>query len=71
MTSSYTPRHLRRKKNASRNGSVDITKSQAFRKAAQRSKKFIHQSSSMLESKLHHDYREYCGTCDRGSLRTG
>lgn len=69
---SYTPRHLRRKGNAGRNGSVDKTKSQAFRTAAQLSKQFIHQSASALESpKMRERYAEYCRRSDANSLRKG
>lgn len=67
---SYTPRHLRRKGNASRNGSVDSTKSAAFRKAALISKKFISQPASALASpKLRHQYSEWCRRADAGTLR--
>lgn len=68
----YTPRKMRRKNNASRNGTVDGTKSKAFRKAAQMSKLWIHQSSSYLEHPRNYPlYRDYCGKCDRDGLRKG
>lgn len=67
---SYTPRNLRRKNNASRNGTVGPEKAQAFRSAKRISDKFIHQSASMLE-KMGQQYAEYRGICDREALRKG
>jgi hypothetical protein len=67
---SYTPRHMRRKRNASRNGTVGPEKQRAFRTAAQISKRFIHQSASTLENpKIAAQYSEYKARCDRQGLR--
>lgn len=58
---SYTPRHLRRKGNASRNGTVGPEKKKGMRKAALLSKKFINQPASQLEKPgaLHNEYMRY------------
>lgn len=57
---SYTPRHLRRRGNTSRNGTVGPEKSQAFRQAKREGDKFRHQSSSMLEKpSVYPHYAEY------------
>lgn len=67
----FNPRHLR-KKFANRNGSEDATKSRSFRRAAQYSKRFIHQSASALESpKFAHDYAIYSEQVRKGVLRKG
>lgn len=57
----YTPRALRRKGNASRNGSVGPEKKIAMRRAALLSKKFINQKASALEKpgQLHEEYMVY------------
>lgn len=68
MATSFTPRHLRRKGNASRNGSVGEEKQRAFRRVAQLSKQFIHQSANALEG--NERYLAWCGKADRGALRT-
>lgn len=65
----FTPKHLRRG-GAARNGSVGIEKTQAFRRAAQWSKRFIHQSASRLaKADLAADYEVYCERSRNGSLR--
>lgn len=72
MRSYYTPKHMRRKRNASRNGSVGPEKTKAFAKAKQLSDRFIHQSASTLaKPSMAADYRAYCDKCDRGTLRGG
>lgn len=68
----YTPRHLRRKGNASRNGSRDSTKTMAFRAAAALSKRFIHQKASQLvKPALAAEYSKWCVRADNGTLRKG
>jgi hypothetical protein len=68
--STYTPPHMRRRKNASRNGTVGPEKTKAFRTAAQLSKRFIHQSAAALEHpRLASEYAAYKARCDRNGLR--
>ena len=57
----YTPKHLRRKGNSSRNGSTGPEKKRARRKAALYSKEFIYQKASQLEKsgELHNRYMVY------------
>jgi len=71
MASVFVPRHLR-KGYVNRGGSKDQQKQQAFRRAAQYSKRFITQSASFLERPtVAPQYAEYCGVCDREALRKG
>lgn len=69
---SYTPRRLRRKGNASRNGTVGPEKKRAFRAAKAKSDRFIHQSASMLEKpSVYQHYARYKLACDNDALRAG
>jgi len=68
----YTPRNLRRKGNANRNGTVGPEKKRAFRAAKKISDRFIHLSASELEKpKVYSQYLSYKTACDRNSLRRG
>ena len=65
----FTPRHLRKRYN-NKSGAGDKNKSDAFRKAAQWSKRFIHLSANALAAaKVAPHYAEWCEASRKGSLR--
>lgn len=69
MKGPFTPRHLRKRHN-NKGGTKDKSKQQAFARAAQWSKRFIHQSASMLASPaMAGQYAEWEEAARRGALR--
>lgn len=63
----FVPRKLR-KKFSNKSGTVDQTKSKAFRRCALISKQFIHQSASALASPaLATKYERYCELTIKGT----
>lgn len=67
LPNKFTPRHLRRGY-VNKSGTVDQTKSRAFRRCKRISDQFIHQSSSALESpKLKDPYKQYCDKTRAGT----
>lgn len=63
----FVPRRLR-KKFSNKSGTVDQTKSKAFRRCALISKQFINQSASALDSpKLATRYAQYCELTIKGT----
>jgi len=61
--SSYTPPHLRKKGNASRNGSATVEKGKQCSAMRKHTNRFIHQSASALEKMK--DYPAFKEMTDR------
>lgn len=68
--SPYTPRHLRRRGNTTKNGGGQEEKSKMFRVIKKVSDQFIHQSASTLE-KMGYRYERYCRQFTGDKVRLG
>ena len=64
----FTPRHMRKRYNNNKSGTLNSAKSKAFRRCKQRADKFIHQSASALTSSaLSQQYAQFCADTAAGT----